>query len=162
MPDWLLSAIIGALVAFIFNASFQTRKDIIASAIKAYAAVERYRTITQTQFSILFQSSDVETGSKLPEYWNETRHESTSASAEVKVLMNTEFISLKPHLDVIEKGTDRWSSYLVLAGIEPYSTDDLVEINETMHKECDEIQQKLLGYSRPSWRFVLRRMVGIA
>lgn len=161
MPDWLMSALIGALVAFVLNALFQTRRDMIASAIKGYAAIERYRAITETRVSILYQCADVQAAQGFTKYWNETQYEAREAEAAVIVLVNAEFNSLKKQLDSLDRATSKWINFIASAGREPYSKDQVAESAKVINRECDHMQSELLALSRPSWRRVFNTMLGI-
>lgn len=160
MPDWLMSAFIGALVAFVLNASFQTRRDMIASAVKGYAATERYRAILETRALILLHFADAPEDN-FTKYWNATRLEARGAEAAVKVLVNTEFGSLKQQLVSLERALLRWSDSISRAGIKSYPSNDVAESLEVIHREFNHMQSKLLALSRPSWLRVFIKMLGI-
>lgn len=161
MPDWLMSAFIGALIAFVLNASFQTRRDMIASAVKGYMATERYRAILETRASLLIQAADVGAAKNFSEHWNSTYSEARGAEAAVKVLVNAEFDSLKQQLDSLDRAAGRLMDFMHRAGRESYSPDEVFNILEVIHREFDHMQSQLLALSRPNWIRVFKTMVGI-
>lgn len=160
MPDWIGSALIGTVIAFILNAGFQVRRDIKAVSDRLNLAVEQLRSAMGSRSSILLSVALNGKLHRFDSYMNSLRQETVIAENTVNVLINSEFPHLKPQWEALNKAIQKQKPLIIEANRDgscsKYEVDNIMQ---NIHRECNLIQKKLIAARSPCWLTVIKQLV---